>query len=55
MQITHDSEDFKPNCNLVILDFLVRHSLLNPQEKDYTGLVSSLHRLVDWLVGWLVD
>jgi len=44
MQIIHDSEDFKPNCNLVILDFLVRHGLLNPEEKGYTGLVSSLHR-----------
>jgi len=44
MQIIHDSEDFKPNCNLVILDFLVRHGLLDPEEKGYTDLVSRLHR-----------
>jgi isopentenyldiphosphate isomerase len=44
MQIIRDSEDFKPNCNLVILDFLVRHGLLKPEEKGYTNLVSSLHQ-----------
>jgi len=44
MQIIHDSGDFKPNCKLVILDFLVPHGLLNPQEKGYTNLVSSLHK-----------
>jgi len=44
MQVIHDCEDFKRNCNLIILDFLFRHDLLNPQEKDYTDLVSSLHK-----------
>lgn len=44
LQIIHDSDDFKPNCNLVILDFMIRHGLLNPQEDGYSGLVSKLHR-----------
>lgn len=44
LQIIRDSEDFKPNCNLVILDFMIRHGLLNPDEKGYTNLVRSLHR-----------
>ena len=44
MEIIRDSEAFKPNCNLVILDFVIRHGLLDPQEKGYTDLVSSLHK-----------
>ena len=44
MQIIRNGDDFKPNCNLVVLDFLVRHGLLNPEEKGYTRLVSSLHQ-----------
>lgn len=44
MQIIRDSEEFKPNCNLVILDFMVRHGVLNPHEEGYTDLVNSLHR-----------
>ena len=44
MEIIRDSEAFKPNCNLVILDFVIRHGLLDPEEKGYTGLVSSLHK-----------
>ena len=44
LQIIRDSEDFKPNCNLVILDFMIRHGLLNPEVKGYTNLVRSLHR-----------
>ena len=44
LEIIRDSEEFKPNCNLVILDFVIRHGILNPQEEGYTGLVSSLHK-----------
>ena len=44
MQVIRDSKDFKPNCNLVILDFMIRHGVLDPHEQGYTNLVNSLHR-----------
>ena len=37
------SEDFKPNCNLVIIDFLIRRGFIGPDENDYTKLVTALH------------
>ena len=39
-----DSNEFKLNCNLVIIDFLIRHGYIKPDEPDYLDLVSSLHR-----------
>jgi len=44
MSIIHESTEFKENCNLVILDFLVRHGQLDPAMDNYGELVSSLHR-----------
>ena len=38
-------DEFKPNCALVLLDFLVRHGILTAQnEANYTEIVSRLHR-----------
>jgi len=36
--------DFKINCNLVIIDFLIRHGLIVADDPDYLGLVEGLHR-----------
>ena len=37
--------EFKPNCALVLLDFFVRHGILNADnEKHYIEIVSRLHR-----------
>jgi len=44
MEIVRESEAFKPNCNLVSIDFLVRHGILDPEDGDYTRIVSRLHR-----------
>lgn len=44
ISIVRDTEDFKPNCNLVIIDFLVRHGLLDPDQEGYAEIVSSLHK-----------
>jgi hypothetical protein len=38
-----DTEEFKPNCNLVIIDFLVRHGSLEPETAGYSELVTALH------------
>lgn len=40
---------FKPNCALLLLDFLVRHGILTPEnEPDYLEIVSRIHRRVDF-------
>jgi isopentenyldiphosphate isomerase len=44
MGIIHDTDEFKLNCNLVIIDFLIRHGLLKPDQSGYAELVSNLHQ-----------
>ncbi|UEM18920.1 DUF4743 domain-containing protein [Skermanella mucosa] len=39
-----ESDDFKFNVNLVIIDFLVRHGYLKPEQPDYLDLVMGLRR-----------
>lgn len=41
--------EFKPNCSLVVLDFLVRHGILTEaNEGDYIEIVSRLHRRLEF-------
>lgn len=42
--IVRETLQFKFNCNLVIIDFLVRHGLLGPDEPDYLAIVKGLHQ-----------
>lgn len=42
MARVRDTDDFKLNCNLVIIDFLIRHGLIGPDEPDYLALVQGL-------------
>jgi hypothetical protein len=35
--------DFKYNCAIVIIDFLIRHGHIKPSHKDYLKLINSLH------------
>ncbi len=37
-----DTDSFKLNVNLVIVDFLIRHGLLSPERDDYLALVGGL-------------
>lgn len=37
-----DTDAFKLNCNLVVIDFLVRHGLLTPEEPDYVTILQGL-------------
>ncbi|MCC9620632.1 DUF4743 domain-containing protein [Thalassospira sp. MA62] len=47
-KIVRDSFDFKFNCALVIIDFLIRHGFLTADnEPDYCELVTGLHRDLD--------
>ena len=40
--VEHGNE-FKDNCNLVVIDFLIRHGYLPPQHPDYLALCDGLH------------
>lgn len=43
MEIVRDSDQFKLNCNLVVIDFLLRHGYLTPDDPDYLAIVNELH------------
>lgn len=40
--IIRRTDFFKPNCNLVIIDFLFRHGYINPDSRGYLDLLQSL-------------
>jgi len=42
METVRDSDAFKLNCNLVIIDFLIRHGLIGPEHPDYLDLIQGL-------------
>lgn len=39
-----ESDDFKFNVNLVLIDFALRHGLIGPEDPDYLDIVGGLHR-----------
>lgn len=39
-----DTDDFKFNVNLVIIDFALRHGLLTPSDRDYLALMAGLRQ-----------
>lgn len=43
MRRVRDTEDFKFNCSLVVIDFLIRHGFLGPEDPDYLDLLAGLH------------
>ncbi len=40
--IVHDSDDFKFNCSLVVIDFLIRHGVIGPEHPEYLDLQKGL-------------
>ena len=40
--IVRDSDEFKLNCNLVVIDFLIRHGWIDPRSPEYLALVLGL-------------
>ena len=47
MDAVCDTDVFKPNCALVVIDFLVRHGCISPQHPEYVEIVRRL-RVADW-------
>jgi isopentenyldiphosphate isomerase len=43
-ETVRDTKQFKYNCNLVLIDFFVRHGLLRADDTDYFAIVEGLHR-----------
>jgi hypothetical protein len=43
-EIVRDTREFKFNCNLVIIDFLMRHGLIAPEHPDYLEIGQGLRR-----------
>ncbi len=41
-EVVRDGFDFKFNCNLVIIDFLVRHGIIEPDHPDYLAITRGL-------------
>lgn len=42
METVRESDEFKLNCNLVIIDFLIRHGYISPDAPDYLPIVQGL-------------
>lgn len=42
-----DSDDFKFNCSLVAIDFLIRHGHIAPDHPDYHEILCGLHQPLD--------
>jgi len=43
-ECVRDTDDFKFNVNLVVIDFLIRHGYLKPEQPDYLDLAIGLRR-----------
>ncbi len=43
MNIVSESDEFKLNCNLVLIDLFIRHGYLGPDHNEYYDLITGLH------------
>jgi isopentenyldiphosphate isomerase len=44
VEVVRDSAQFKFNCNLVLIDFFIRHGILLPDDPDYIEIAQGLTR-----------
>lgn len=42
MELVSNTDQYKDNCNLVLIDFFIRHGLLDPGAPGYLQLISGL-------------
>ena len=47
MERVRDTSEFKYNCNLVLIDFFVRHGLIEPDDPDYLAIVAGLRATLE--------
>ena len=43
-RLISDTDEIKDNCNLVILDFLIRHGYIEPDQPGYLQLLTGLRQ-----------
>lgn len=43
--LVRESDEFKLNCNLVIIDFLLRHGFIQPDDAEYLPLCAGLRQI----------
>ncbi len=43
-EIVRKTEDFKFNCSLVVIDFLIRHGYIEPNHPEYSALIHGLRQ-----------
>jgi 8-oxo-dGTP pyrophosphatase MutT (NUDIX family) len=46
-RLVRETDEFKLNCNLVVIDFLVRHGLITPDHPEYLGIATGLRPDLD--------
>jgi len=46
LYLVRETGEFKLNCNLVLIDFFIRHGILTPESPDYIRLVQGLHEKI---------
>jgi len=44
-RVVRETDEFKPNCNLVVIDFLLRHGMIDSSHSEYSALRNGLHTL----------
>ncbi|MEE8394299.1 MAG: DUF4743 domain-containing protein [Rhodospirillales bacterium] len=44
MEVVRDTDEFKFNCAMVVIDFLIRRGYIEPDHPQYVELLSGLHR-----------
>ena len=42
--VVSETQEFKFNCNLVVIDFLIRHGIIPPDHPDYVAICQGLRR-----------
>ena len=46
MEIVKNTDKFKTNCNLVIIDFFIRHGIIGPDHEEYLSLSTGLRKKI---------
>jgi hypothetical protein len=52
LETVRDTDQFKFNCALVIMDFLIRHDYIAPDDEDYSEIVQGLMARPGSPPGW---
>ena len=52
VEAVRDSDSFKFNCALVVIDFLVRHGYIAADDPDYSDIVEGLMASPELPPGW---